>query len=342
MKTIEISGRRGVSKIYAGESVTRVGRYLPPENVIVITDTKVGALYGQHFVHYPTISIGRGEQMKSMDTVAYLIGKLLELGADRSTFILAVGGGVVCDIAGFTASVFMRGVRFGFVPTTLLAQVDAAIGGKNGVNFDGYKNIVGTFRQPEFVLCDPVFLKTLPPAEMSNGLAEMVKHALIADAGMFEMMLAEGENLLEPKNEILHEMMVRSVEIKASVVEKDEREEGGRRKLNFGHTFGHAIEKATGLPHGEAVSIGMVIAVRYAVGKGYLTDDDLMKVKKLLSALQLPVETDGDAERIFEALLMDKKREGGAIHFVTLEKTGRAIVEKLPVEEVLKMKIKAL
>ena len=338
MKSIEISGRSGVSKVYAGACIEDLRRYLPPGDVVVVTDTKVKELYGDYFSELPTVVLGRGEQVKTMKTVVSLVDRLLALGAGRRTFILAVGGGVVCDVAGFTASIYMRGVGFGFVPTTLLAQVDAAIGGKNGVNFEGYKNIVGTFRQPEFVLCDPVFLETLEPAEISNGLAEMVKHALIADAGMFDMMVSGGGRLREPGNGMLPELIVRSIAIKAAVVERDELENGERRILNFGHTFGHAIETVTGVPHGEAVSAGMVIAARYAVDKGYLTGSDFDRIKNLLKALHLPLKAEGDAAMIFEALRMDKKREGAHIHFVTLRAIGHAVVEKLSMEELMKIK----
>jgi 3-dehydroquinate synthase len=209
-----------------------------------------------------------------LETVTTIFNQLVDMEVDRSTLILGIGGGIVCDIAGFVASTYMRGTPFGFVSTTLLSQVDASVGGKNGVNFGGYKNMVGVFNQPEFVVCDMMLLKTLPFREIQCGFAEIIKHGAIADHRMLDFIENHRDAALDLESRIVEHLVYRSVEIKAGVVTRDEREKGERRKLNFGHTFGHAIEKLTGIPHGEAVGIGMVMAAALSVKKGLLSPVD--------------------------------------------------------------------
>ena len=170
--------------IHVGARLADIAQYLPDRPLVIITDKNLKAHYGRVFPEAPVISIGTGEAVKTLTTVEFILKQLMELGCDRSVFILGIGGGIVCDIAGFVASIFMRGVDFGFVSTSLLSQVDASVGGKNGVNVSAFKNMAGVFNQPRFVVCDPTMLHTLPSSEVSNGLAEIVKHALIADAGM--------------------------------------------------------------------------------------------------------------------------------------------------------------
>jgi 3-dehydroquinate synthase len=279
------------------------------------------------------ITIGTGEEIKTLDTVQDIYAQLLSIQADRSSFIVGIGGGIVCDIAGFVASTFLRGVRFGFVATTLLAQVDASVGGKNGVNFEGYKNMVGLFHQPEFVICDPELLKTLPQKEISGGLAEIVKHAAIADAELFAYLEQHYEDVLALDSDAIQKLVLASVTIKSSVVSRDETEKGERRKLNFGHTFGHAIEKVSGIPHGEAVSRGMAIAAALSVKKGLLTADEDKRIRALLNNLKLPTHFASETQAVVNAITKDKKREGNRIHFVLLNGIGSAIVDKITLEE---------
>ncbi|OQX73235.1 MAG: 3-dehydroquinate synthase, partial [Bacteroidetes bacterium 4484_276] len=222
MTSIKVSGETASSEILIGEHISNFKKHLPDGKTIVITDKNVNKLYGRYWIDLPSIVIGRGEGNKTLETAQLIINKLLELNADRSTFILGIGGGIVCDVAGFTASIFMRGLRFGFISTTLLSQVDASIGGKNGVNFKGFKNIVGVFNQPEFVICDPTVLKTLERKEISNGLAEIVKHALIADAEMFGFLEKNSNNLLDLDESVVQKLVTRSVEIKSGIVNRDE------------------------------------------------------------------------------------------------------------------------
>ncbi|MCP4664736.1 MAG: 3-dehydroquinate synthase, partial [Deltaproteobacteria bacterium] len=234
---------------------------------------------------------------------------------------------------GFVASVYMRGVRFGFVSTTLLSQVDASVGGKNGVNFRGYKNMVGVFSQPEFVICDTDLLGTLPEREIRCGLAEVVKHAAIADPDLFSYLEKNAEKALLLDAGVIEKLVYASVVIKSSVVNRDEREKGERMKLNFGHTLGHAIERVAGVPHGEAVSVGMAAAAELSKKRGYLSDEDAERIEALLRQLKLPTRLELDGDRVLDALKKDKKRKGDSIHFVFLHGIGNAVVEDVSISE---------
>jgi 3-dehydroquinate synthase len=333
METITINADSGPSRILIGERLENLQRYIPVAKPIIITDANVGKLFALDSMAAEVITIGTGEEIKTLDTVQDIYAQLLSIQADRSSFIVGIGGGIVCDIAGFVASTFLRGVRFGFVATTLLAQVDASVGGKNGVNFEGYKNMVGLFHQPEFVICDPELLKTLPQKEISGGLAEIVKHAAIADAELFAYLEQHYEDVLALDSDAIQKLVLASVTIKSSVVSRDETEKGERRKLNFGHTFGHAIEKVSGIPHGEAVSRGMAIAAALSVKKGLLTADEDKRIRALLNNLKLPTHFASETQAVVNAITKDKKREGNRIHFVLLNGIGSAIVDKITLEE---------
>jgi 3-dehydroquinate synthase len=337
MKTVKIKSAGAVSTILVGEQLQNVGNYLPVEAAVVITDTNVHKCWGPQFPRCPVITIETGEGIKDLSTVGHIYQKLLELEADRSAFIVGVGGGIVCDIAGFAASTYMRGLRFGFVSSTLLSQVDASVGGKNGVNFGGYKNIVGVFNQPELVICDLKLLKTLPRAEICSGFAEIIKHAAIADAKLFEFLEENRPKALALDPDVIEKLIYDSVIIKSSIVNRDEKEKGERRKLNFGHTFGHAIEKATGVRHGEAVSAGMVLACEMAVKKGRLTVEDARRLERLLAAYGLPVRLEFDPRTVLDTVRMDKKREGDRIYFVLLDEIGHACVEEIAFKELEKL-----
>jgi 3-dehydroquinate synthase len=334
VKTIHIKGRTGDATIFVGESMRNLAHYLPAASTVIITDTNVWNRYGKEFPPFDVIQIGMTEEVKTLRTVATIYDRLIQLKADRSTFLVGIGGGIVCDITGFVASTYMRGVGFGYVATTLLAQVDASVGGKNGVNFSGYKNMVGVFNQPKFVLCDLSLLKTLPKKEISCGFAEIIKHAAIADYEMFLFLEANHAKALSLEMDVLEKLIYESVKIKASVVGKDEKEKGERRKLNFGHTFGHAIEKTTGVSHGEAVSLGMVLASAISVQKGLLTREDHLRFKNLLQRYLLPVRSRMKNESIWDALQKDKKRESDQMHFILLQGLGRAIVENIPITDI--------
>lgn len=333
MKIFKIDGNTGASDLRIGDRIEHLSRYVPADTAIVITDTRVWETYGDRFPPWPVIRIGTGESAKTLDSVQSIYGRLLALEADRSTFIVGIGGGMVCDVAGFAASTYMRGLRFGFVATTLLSQVDASVGGKNGVNFKGYKNIVGVFNQPEFVICDIDLLKTLPAKEIRSGLGEIVKHAVIADRDLFAFMEDNVERILNLENNAVERLVQDSIVIKSGIVNQDEREAGLRRKLNFGHTFGHAFEKITGVTHGEAVSAGMMVAAALSGKRGLLSGSEIGRLKGLLDRLNLPTVLPVDHARVMDALRKDKKRHGDTIHFVLLEGLGRAVVEPLTLSE---------
>lgn len=334
MQEIIVQGQSGRSRVLIGETLANLDRHLPEGRAIIITDENVARIYGDRFPQVEVITIGCGETHKTMETLAAIYDRLIALEADRSAFIVGIGGGIVGDVTGFAASTYMRGVRFGFVASTLLAQVDATVGGKNGVNFKGYKNMVGVFNQPDFVIIDIGLLKTLPPEEIACGLAEIVKHACIADAAYFADIEANCDAIAALDETVMLRLVRRSVEIKAAVVNQDEREAGERRKLNFGHTLGHAFEKTLGISHGAAVSAGMVLAAELSLRKGLLGQDAFARIKALLTRLHLPTEIDFDRQAVFNALKKDKKRQRAQMHFVLLQELGRAVVHTIAIEEI--------
>ena len=329
MEKITIQGKTGVSRILIGESLPALSRYIPATGVFVITDKNIAAHYHSEFPGFPVYVVEPGEKSKDFEVMTKIWHWLLEKGADRSSFIVGIGGGVVCDLAGFVASTFMRGIPFGFVATSLLAQVDASVGGKNGVNLGGYKNIIGTFTQPEFVICDTSMLKTLSDDEFRNGMAEVIKHALIKDADKFQFLKKNRNAILNKEREVISHIVKRSVKIKAAIVQADELERGERRLLNFGHTWGHAVEKENKIPHGQAVSIGMAFAAGLSKHLGYLKETDYNDILVLLHDYGLPLSTELDKNRVFDTLLRDKKKEKDKMNFVLLKSFGNAFVKEM-------------
>jgi 3-dehydroquinate synthase len=295
----------------------------------------VSRLYGDKFPKIPVFSLSPGEESKKLKVIEYLAEQLLQAGIDRSGFVLAVGGGVVCDIAGFLASVYMRGIRCGYVSSTLLSQVDASTGGKNGVNLGGTKNMLGTIRQPEFVICDPGMLQTLPDQEYLSGLAELIKTAVIGDKELFDLIEKSFEKIMSRDTDLLAILVTKSVRFKGLVVSEDEKETGLRRILNFGHTFGHAIEMQKGVRHGFAIASGMVLATEFSFKRRYIYLVEKERIIRLLERFKLLTELDLTGNQMEELVLHDKKKTGTEIHFVFTQGIGKAIVEKVPVDEVL-------
>jgi len=331
-----INGISGESTLLIGERLENVMAYVPEgASVLFITDNTVWQLYRNRFPTDDVIRIGTGESVKTLVTAELLYQELLNRGADRSTFIVGVGGGIVCDIVGFVSSTYMRGLRFGFVSTTLLAQVDASVGGKNGVNFKGYKNMVGVFNQPDFVICDIDLLKTLPNREVLSGFSEMIKTAVIADETLFDYMEKSVDRAVELDRAVLEKLVSASVLIKSRVVNQDEKESGERRKLNFGHTLGHAVEKTTGMLHGEAVSIGMAVALTVSSQHEGLPEKSAGRIIALLRRFDLPVQVNGDLNPVLVAMEKDKKKTGSDIYFVFLKEIGQAVVRKIPMDKLI-------
>jgi 3-dehydroquinate synthase len=333
MQIIAIKTDQKVSNILIGESLRNLPQYLPEGKTIIITDDHILKLYGKAFPPAPVISIGRGEKYKTLETLTLIFDRLIEYEADRSTYIVAIGGGIVCDVAGFAASVYMRGLPCGFVSTTLLSQVDASVGGKNGVNFRGYKNMLGVFRQPDFVIADMDMLKTLDEKEFRSGFAEIVKTAAIKDAPLFEYLERNFEGALKRDPAVMQKLIYDSVMIKARVVETDEKEKGERKKLNFGHTFAHAIEHLTGMLHGEAVSIGMVLAADLSVKLGMLLKTDRERLMQLLRNLELPVDINVNFPELISAMKKDKKRQENDLHMILLDQIGNAVIKTISINQ---------
>lgn len=293
---------------------------------IIVTDPSVRALHASRFPSgLPILEIGEGESTKTLATVESLVEKLLDLGMDRGGALLAIGGGLVCDVTAFVAATWMRGIGCGLIPTTLLAQADAGIGGKCGINFCNRKNLIGTIRPPDFCLCDPTFLKTLPRQDVASGLSEIAKMALLFDADLLGYLETHAPALLDADVNLTAHAIERSLELKKSIVDIDPYEQNERRKLNLGHTLGHAVESLLGLRHGEAVAIGMRLAARISVDRHLLSIHDRRRLDRLLDWLDLPrLSSIGSLSpnAISHALRADKKREGDLIHFVLLEGLG--------------------
>ena len=312
--SIEIKGR---SEVVVGSAGDHLPRLLPDKRVVVVSDTNIDRHYHSLVNRYDHVLIGLGEASKTLVTADAIYKKVISMGVDRSTFVLAIGGGIVTDVAGFAASTYMRGLRFGFVSTTLLGQVDASVGGKNGVNVDGYKNMAGTFTQPQFVICDPALLRTLPGREFRAGLAEVVKAAIIADADLFARIEQSSFETLRSDTDLLSDAISAAVRVKADIVGRDEREQGERRKLNLGHTLAHAIEKCTSkMNHGEAVAVGTALIADAAVRLGVLSDADRGRIRALLARLGFDLTPPVGMNLLLREVVKDKKSEDGMLRIV--------------------------
>ena len=306
-----------------------------PCKAAIITDSQVGPLYAQPLkeqlegagfavlVH----AIPAGEASKGLETYGELLSFLAGHRLTRSDLVIALGGGVVGDIAGFVAATYLRGIRLAQIPTTLLAQVDSSVGGKTGIDLQQGKNLAGAFYQPQTVLIDPQALDSLPYDQYRNGLAEVVKYGVIQDAALFDMVPYEaGEQ---------EEVIRRCVQIKQDIVARDERDRGDRQLLNFGHTFGHAVEHLSGysLLHGEAVAIGMSIMARACAHRGLCPQEDASRLLNALHVLGLPTRTEEPEQAIFDALLVDKKRMDGGITLVLMRGIGDCFLQKMSLQE---------
>ncbi|HEV8080379.1 MAG TPA: 3-dehydroquinate synthase [Chitinophagaceae bacterium] len=320
-------------KCYFDADFSYLEKLVERTKVIIITDENLALHYANKFMDYKTIVVKAGEEYKQQSTVDHVIIELIKRNADRESILIGVGGGVITDITGYTASVYMRGVKFAFVPTTILAMVDAAVGGKNGVDVGVYKNLVGVINHPEFLLYDYSFLKTLPQEEWINGFAEIIKHACIKDKQMFSFL--EKETLEEFQNypKEIAKLIKQNVEIKYSIVSKDENETGDRKLLNFGHTLGHAVENIYKLSHGNAVSIGIAVACKISGDIKSFSSKEKDRVLALLKKYHLPVDLSFDKEKVWEVLLMDKKKSGDTMNFILLNKIGDAIVKPIPLDQ---------
>ena len=321
---------QSVSEIFVGRASEGLKELLPDSRVIVITDATIEHLYHDLVGRFESIIIGHGEANKSLDTALFIYNRLMAMGADRSTFLLGVGGGIITDITGFVASTFMRGVRFGFVSTTLLGQVDASVGGKNGVNLDGYKNMIGCFNQPEFVLCDIEMLHSLSDRQFRAGLAELIKTGMLGNRVLFEMVEAMSFEELRRDPLLMADLILMAVKIKAGIVERDERESGERRKLNLGHTVAHAIEKSSRkMLHGEAVAVGCVVMARLSVNMGFMPEREAARIEAVFARLGFTLTSPAPIEKMIVALRKDKKAAADQIRIVLPVAIGRCEVRSV-------------
>ena len=305
---------------------------------IVITDSNVGKLHGQGLLdalkgvglNIDLIEFPAGEASKNINMVVDIAGKLLELGADRDSLLIAFGGGVVGDMVGFIASVFMRSIPYIQIPTTLLAQVDSSIGGKTAIDLSYGKNLLGTFYQPQAVFTDLSYLMTLPEKEFNNGLAEIIKYGIIDDEKMFRLLEDNMEQVQRKDPALLLKIVENCCRIKKSIVEIDEKEQGLRRILNYGHTLGHALEAQSNftISHGEGVALGIIAAARISENVGYLDSGYRERIENLIQKSGLPCRIPQDLATggIISRLKMDKKKKGNIIHFVLLKKIGMPFV----------------
>jgi 3-dehydroquinate synthase len=332
MRQTKLTTTSGKTDIAVGERLSD-GLVKLDKAPILLVDEHVLCQHYDQFNKYQCVSVPSGERYKTLGTVEHIFRELVNLEADRTALIVGVGGGLTTDVAGFVAATYLREVAFGFISTTLLGQVDASIGGKNGVNLDGYKNMVGTIRQPTFVWCDLTLLETLSRKEYISGIAEVIKYGAIRDEGFLHYLEERMPSLLDLDKGVLEEVVTTSVDIKVDIVQKDEKESDLRRLLNFGHTIGHAIERELKVLHGEAVAVGMILAARLSHSLGLLKSDGVELIERLVKAAGLPSGFDLDPDEIYMNIRKDKKKRGDDIHFVLLENLGHAIVKKIPLRD---------
>jgi 3-dehydroquinate synthase len=358
--TVNLDKKASASyEIYIGEDILdRMGLIIAKNNwasrYIIITDSNVATLHGERILEIlremelkvDMIAFPAGEASKNIQTSLHIVDRMMALGLDRTSALIALGGGVVGDITGFVASIYMRGIPYVQVPTTLLAQVDSSIGGKTGIDLPEGKNILGTFYQPKGVFIDLAFLKTLTPREFGIGLAEIVKYGIIDDPELFSSLEVEAEAIRNRDMKFLEKIITSSCRIKKGIVEIDEMDRGFRRILNFGHTIGHAIESESGysISHGDAISMGMAASALISERLRYLPPKDRERIISLIGVIGLPdrIPTTLDPDGILSRIKRDKKKEGDTIRFVLLKKIGIPFVNGNVPEELTREVVEAL
>jgi 3-dehydroquinate synthase len=335
MKHINYKFSKATTAYYFDGNFSHLKKITDQKHSVLITDENVYEAHSKRFKGWNTIVLKAGEEYKIQATVDAVIEQLIEFEADRKTILIGVGGGVVTDITGYVASVYMRGIQFGFVPSSLLSMVDASIGGKNGIDVGVFKNMVGTIRQPLFILHDMSLLDTLPQKEWENGFAEIIKHACIKDAAMFRQLEANSFSIYQTNKKLVADLVRHNAIIKTKVVQQDEFEKGDRRLLNFGHTLGHALENQYELSHGQAISIGMAYAS--VISEEITGFKEANKVTRLLLQYDLPTFVEFNRPKVFNVMKMDKKREKKEMNYILLDKIGKGLVKPIPVTRLEKI-----
>ncbi|MES2479937.1 MAG: 3-dehydroquinate synthase [Bacteroidota bacterium] len=324
----------GQTEYFLNANYSQLLQVAPVNNAIIITDENIHRHYGHLFTQYRVLIIDAGESSKSWETIQQLAEKLIHFDVHKTSVLVGVGGGVVCDITGFLATIYMRGIAFAFAPTTLLAMVDASIGGKNGVNVGLNKNILGTIKQPRFILFDNSFLETLSDEEWSSGFAEVIKYACIGDAVLFEQLSQSSIVNFQNNPAELNRLIASCVMQKNRIVLEDEQEKNIRKTLNFGHTAGHAFETLCYLKHGHAVALGMILSLIASEMVLDFPKDIRPKFTALLLRYNLPVQLKFEVEKVLKIILHDKKRNNEFIDFVLLKDIGQSVVHPLSFEAI--------
>lgn len=344
-----------IERDYSGLGKIFDGLHLTEGKALLVTDTNIGihyeeevkAIASQYFGTVKSITVPAGEAYKNLDTIYLIYQKLIEEKFDRNDILLALGGGVVGDMTGFAAATYLRGIRFIQLPTSLLAMVDSSIGGKTGVDFQAYKNMVGAFYQPQAVYINLQTLHTLPEREFYSGFGEIMKHGLIRDKAYYNWLLEHSAAICDKEVSVLEETVYKSLQIKKQVVEKDPYEKGERAFLNFGHTIGHAVEKLMNfsLLHGECVSLGIMAASFLSMKLSHISAEEYEAIRKALEAFHLPISLPSLAlnpEEILAATKNDKKMDSGKIKFILLESVGNAYINKEITDEQLLEAVKEI
>lgn len=345
MKKVQVNVPGASYPIFLGDGAIHLLpeqlKSLNPTSCLIVTNVTVGPLYlsevkalSEESCRTECVCLPDGEEFKDWSSVSMILEKLASMRADRKSVVIALGGGVVGDISGFASAIYMRGIRFIQVPTTLLAMVDSSVGGKTGINMSEGKNLIGAFHQPKAVLADSRFLATLPERQIAAGIGEIIKHGILADKDYFEYLEKNIEALKRLDHKVVSETVARSCEIKAAVVSADEKEKGERAKLNLGHTFGHAIEKLTGYGtwlHGEAVAVGLVLSAKVSARLGKLNQDEVKRIRRLNILAGLPDRISGiSAASAIDAMKGDKKSTKGVPHFILPSGIGQSVIEEVP------------
>jgi 3-dehydroquinate synthase len=324
----------GQTDYFPNASIQDLLQLAPIEHSIIISDDNVAMHYSELFKGYKSIVVSAGDQSKTLEAIGDLAKQIAGLEAHKTTRIIGFGGGMICDLSGFLASIYMRGIEFGFMPTTLLAMVDAAIGGKNGVNIGLNKNMLGTIKQPKFIASNPGFLSTLPSQEWSNGFAEIIKYACIADEPLWHQLRTQSLIDFQKDATLLSNIIHQCVQHKNRIVLADEQEINIRKTLNFGHTAGHAFETTYKLQHGQAVALGMIVALIASEQNLAFPVHIRPILTNMLHQYGLPSTLHFEVENVMQTIKLDKKRSNGTVDFILLESIGSAKIHPLTFSEI--------
>lgn len=340
MNSLIVNAKTKTYPIYFSDSFSELASIIAQKDyskIGVISDSNVFPLHGEELVKvlktvYEEVYVhlfDAGESNKNIDTITKMYRFCVDKKLDRKSLILALGGGVTGDMAGFLSATFMRGVAYGQVPTSLLAQVDSSVGGKTGIDFMGYKNIVGAFYQPEFVYMNTSTLKTLPQREFASGMGEVIKHGCILDRKYLQTLIDDQAEIQMLNHSDISDMILRSCEIKSDIVSEDEKEHGVRALLNFGHTFGHAIERLCNfsLSHGACVALGVVCASYLSKRLGHISEDDFDLILETIKSYHLPTSVSGmTSDDVYQDMFLDKKTAYNTLKLVLLKEVGAAYI----------------